>query len=137
MDIENVYGAPASKGELPAIEVPEEILKKIKNGWITAVISGVMTLAVTAYSIYVTSVLGLSAWNALDVLLIFGFAFGIYKKSRVCAVLMFAYFVVSKIEQMSGAKPMQGIFMSIIFLVFYWQAMIGTFQYHAYLKDHA
>src|SRR3546814_16243452 len=43
-----------------------------------------------------TEMLGFSAWELFDVALILGLAFGIYKKSRTCAVLMLAYFIVAK-----------------------------------------
>lgn len=137
MVTENVYAAPTSKTDMPAREVPEDILKKIKNGWIAGIVSGVLTLAVTLYAIYGQPLPDISIWNLADVVLIFGLAFGMYKKSRICAVLMLVYFVWSKIEQMTGPNPSKGIILAIIFVVFYWQAVVGTFKYHAFLKENA
>src|SRR3546814_772864 len=99
MATENPYSAPVARvsdPETTKIEVPDEILKKIKLGWVAALFSAGVTLAVTLLAMSGTEMLGFSAWELFDVALILGLAFGIYKKSRTCAVLMLAYFIVAK-----------------------------------------
>jgi hypothetical protein len=130
---DNPYTPPAAPIVEPVVEVPEDILKKIKNGFIAAMLSGVLTLVVTLYAMSSSAVPGFSSWNLVDVVLIFGLGFGIYKKSRTCAVLMFAYFVVSKIIMKNNAS---GFFVSMIFLYFYAMCVLGTFQYHEHIKKH-
>ena len=74
-------------------------------------------------------------WALIDVGLIYGLAFGIYKKSRTCATIMFIYFLLSKIWIISQTGKPSGIIISILFLVLYFQAMTATFQYHNWKAD--
>ncbi len=111
----NPYAAPKANLESSEVPpaIPPEVLKKIKNAWIAGIVSGCVTLAVTLLAISGNHVLGYSAWELLDVGLIFGLTFGIYRKSRTCASSMRVYFAISKVLLMlDGAKP-TGIVMSV------------------------
>ena len=135
----NPYSAPHSDLHLdtPAFEVPEETRKHIKNAVITACISGTVTLIATLVAMNGTDVLGFSAWNFLDVFLIFGLGFGIYKKSRTCAILLFIYFLISKILIVMENGNIGSMIFSIIFFYFYFYGIVGTFSYHKLKKEHA
>lgn len=126
------YAAPAAViGELAtAADVPEEVLKKIRNAWVVGAICGVVTLAVVALAIAGTSILGYSAWELFDVALIFGLTYGIYRKSRTCAVLMLVYFVASKILLAIESGRPNGMVMGLIFTYYFYQGVVGTFAYH-------
>jgi hypothetical protein len=134
----NPYTAPTTEViiQQPAELIPPEVLKKIKNAWVVGIVSGCMTLVATLIAMYGMSLLGLNAWNLLDAALIFGLAFGIYKKSRSCAVLMLIYFVASKIIIIADTGKFSSAFFSIIFIYFYVQGVIGTFTYHKRLKQN-
>ena len=135
----NPYKAPVANlqviAEKPAI--PAEILKKIKNGWIAALISGCVTLIFTAFAIFGQDITGFMDSSVLvDVGLIFLLAYGIYKKSRTAATLMLVYFIASKFIQWNYTGNLGGIVMSIVFVYFYYQAMIGTYQYHKIIRKY-
>ncbi|MFB9867078.1 hypothetical protein [Vreelandella sulfidaeris] len=115
----------------PAFEL--EALKKIKNAWIAGVVSIAITIAFTFYSMYATEVLGFNAFAFIDVALMGVFTFGIYKKSRVCAVLMLLLFAANK-ALMAIEGNASGIIMALVFLWLYIQGVIGTFQYHKIKK---
>jgi hypothetical protein len=132
-----VSAASSMQVSAPVFAVPDEILKKIKNGWVAALISAVMTLGVTLIAMSGTAVLGFSAWELIDVALILGLAFGIYKKSRTSAVIMLVYFVASKILIMVESGKPTGLLMGMVFVYFYWQGVVGTFAYHTLKKDNA
>ena len=104
--------------------------RKIKTAWVAGIVSGVITLAVTLLSMSGTRLFGFNAWSFLDVVLIFGLTFGIYRKSRVCAVVMLVYFVLSKIYLWTITPSFIGLLVSLIFLFCYVQGVIGTFRYH-------
>jgi hypothetical protein len=112
----------------------EQARKKIKSAWIAACISGTVTLAVTLLAISGTSILNFSAWELIDVALIFGLAFGIYRKSRTCAVLMLVYFVAAKILLMVEAGKPNGLLLAIVFTYYFWQGVSGTFSFHRLKK---
>ncbi|XLZ70596.1 hypothetical protein ABT364_01135 [Massilia sp. SR12] len=128
----NPYLPPAADVaiEHAAPEVPAEIQKKIKQAWIAGTISGSMTLLFTLLAVSGTQAVGFNAWNFIDVVLIFGLAFGIYKKSRACAVLMLVYFIISKIIIAIETGSVSGTVLAVIFIYYYAQGIAGTFAYH-------
>ncbi|MGD8559546.1 MAG: hypothetical protein PVG89_01400 [Gammaproteobacteria bacterium] len=130
---DNPYQAPKATLERPdsGMEIPEDVLKKIRNGWVAAVISGGITLLITVAAMYGADFTGFGGPELIiDVVLIFVLAYGIYKKSRVAATFMLVYFIFSKIIIWSETGQFNGIILALVFLYFYTQAMIGTFQYH-------
>lgn len=129
---ENPYEAPQApvRDIAPAVTISAEVAKRIQHAWIAALISGTVTLAAALFAIFGTSILGFSAWELIDAALIFGLAYGIYRKSRTCAVIMFIYFLGSKILIMVEAGPSAGIVMAVVFLYYFWQGVRGTYEYH-------
>jgi serine/threonine-protein kinase len=108
----------------------EQAEKAIKTAWSAGIISGVLTLIVTIVAMSGHSFMGFSAWNLLDVVVIAGLTFGIYRKSRTCAVLMLVYFIGSKLLIWSETKSAAGLPMALIFSWFFYQGMRGTFAWH-------
>jgi hypothetical protein len=133
---DNPYQSPNAEVRDPAVElsIPDEVLKKIKHAWIAATISGSFTLVVTLFAIFGNSILGFSAWELIDVALIFGLAFGIYKKSRTCAVLMLVYFIGAKILIMFETGKPSGLIMAIVFIYYFALGVAGTFEYHKLVR---
>lgn len=111
--------------------------KKIKSARIAAMLSGIITLAGATTLIFKQSQPQFSLFIALsfiDSIIIFGMAYGIYKKCRLCAVLMFEYFLLSKLFIMSISLQINlgSIIIGTIFLYFLFQGVRGTFAYHKY-----
>ncbi|HEX7889609.1 MAG TPA: hypothetical protein VF522_09645 [Ramlibacter sp.] len=132
----NLYAPPeAAVADVePVFEVPDDVLKKIRQAWMAGACSTVITLAVTLLAIAGTSIAGFDAWNMVDVLLVGGLTWGIYRKSRFAAVAMLAYFVISKALMFAeGGKP-AGVVWALIFFYLYVQGIRGTFQYHKLAK---
>lgn len=119
-----------------AIEVPEKILNMIKGAWIAALVSAGITFVITLLAIFGTPLLGFSGWELIDVAFVLGMAFGIYKKSRTCAVLMFIYFIISKVLLTISTGAILGLPIALAFLFLYWQGVAGTFAYHKLKKEH-
>jgi serine/threonine-protein kinase len=109
----------------------ENAEKAIKNATIAGIISGVITLLVTLLSVTGVNILDFSLWNMLDVFLIFGLTFGIYRKSRICAVSMFIYFIGNRLLFFSSyGFSAVGLPIAILFAYFYFQGIRGAFAYH-------
>ena len=110
----------------------EKAAKAIKGGWVAALISAAFTLVITILGATGTADLGLNAdWYMLvDVALLLILAFGIYKKSRIAATIMFGYFLLSKILIIVETGQFQGFILAFVFLYFYGNAMLWTFKYH-------
>lgn len=135
----NPYRAPKADVEIPDNEpdIPLETLKAIRNAWIAAVVSGVITLFFSLIGMAGGGGMGFDAWTLIDAALIFGLAFGIYRKSRACALIMLIYFIGSKILMMMDgfySNPI-GIVIALAFLYWYTKGVIGTFAYHKLIKN--
>ena len=144
METENPYAAPhaevaevaeVAEPKLSPVEVPSEILKKIKQAWIAAIFSGSITLIAVLVSLAGTQILSYTAWELIDVVCIIGLGFGIYKKSRTCAVIMLIYFVSSKILIMVETGKPAGLLVGLLFAFFFWQGVSGTFAYHKFMNS--
>jgi serine/threonine-protein kinase len=70
----------------------------------------------------------------IDVALILGLTYGIYRKSRVCALLMLVYFLISKLIMIEHDSKGSGLVMAVIFLYYYVQGVLGTFAYHKHIR---
>ena len=114
--------------------VPDKVLKKIRNAWIACLVSAAVTLVVSLLALAGNRVGPFTGAEFIDVVFILGLAFGISRKSRVCAVLMFCYFVLSKIILMRAPGQSGGIFMGLVFLYYYGVGVQGTFEYHRLRK---
>ena len=112
----------------------EEAIKATKYGAIVACISGATTLSFTLYAIFSNNVNSFELWNDsstfYDILLIFGCAFGIYKKSRFASVTLFVYFILSKILISIETGGFSGIYIGAVILYFYGKAIQGAFVFH-------
>ncbi|NKQ34117.1 MAG: hypothetical protein HF973_00705 [Chloroflexi bacterium] len=106
----------------------EDAEKGIKQAWIAGVISGTITLVVVILSV-VGLDLGFSVFALIDVALIFLLSFGIYKKNRIAAVLLLAYYLINQAIRIAGGNT-GGIVMVAIFTYFFIQGVRGTFAYH-------
>lgn len=137
---ENPYSAPQSDGQYPPHpagepDIPDEVEKKIRNAWIGGLISGSLTLLVTLMALNGMSFMGFTGWELIDVALIFGLTFGIYKKSRVCAVALFIYFVGSKILMlMEGGRGASGLVFAAVLAYYFAQGIAGTFEYQRLVR---
>jgi serine/threonine-protein kinase len=81
-----------------------------------------------------TSIIGYTQWELIDAALIGGLTFGIYKKSRSCAVIMLLYFIGAKIYAMVETGKPSGLLLAAIFVYYYAKGVHGTFQYQAWRK---
>lgn len=103
--------------------------KRIARAWIAACISAGLAvifglLALAGYQILP----GVDAWNLPDAAILGGLAFGVAKRSRVCAVLLVTYGVLNAVY-----VTLEGEFspiLSFVFIYFYIRGAIEIFRYH-------
>jgi hypothetical protein len=111
-----------------------EAIKATKNGAIAACISGTLTLGFVLVAIFSNSNGAIALWNDpsnfFDIILLFVCAYGIYKKSRAAAIILFIYFILSKILIGVETGKISGIGLGLVFLYFYGKAIQGAFVFH-------
>ena len=128
----NPYQAPATAvaDPLESIAMPEAVERDIRNGWIAALISGSVTLIFVLLAMGGTSLYELDAWGLLDAALVFAMAYGIRRRSRTCAVILFLYFIQAKILPLTAGAGAASIPVALVFLYYFGRAVLGTFRYH-------
>ena len=113
--------------------------RHVSNAWWAALISAGVTVVFAFISLGGTAHAGIDAWAFADVVLILALAFGLSRKSRVCAILLFLYFVGSKLLMWSE-NPQQasrGSFVAIVFMYYFFMGIVGTFQWHSLAAGEA
>ncbi len=106
-----------------ATKLPNATKIFIELSSVAALLAGVFTLN-AVLTPQATGQYDFSFYNFLDVALFWGLAGGIYfKKSRICAVLLFAYHLWNRF--IFGVD-----FLGIVFGVLYLLGIVGTFRYH-------
>lgn len=105
----------------------------IKSAFICGVISTFITLCAAAIGMHQGGVeaygIEMNALLLIDFGLLLGLTIGIYFKSRVCAVTMFVYFVISKAMQWSNAASLFSLLIGSVFIFFYFRGAWATIVY--------
>ncbi|WP_291584004.1 hypothetical protein [Clostridium sp. UBA6640] len=112
----------------------EKALKCIKSAWRSAIalslIKLISVIVLTKISNFGSSELILYA--LILIILDLGLAFGVYKKSRVCAVMLFIFFLVCQLNTLiiSGMGSIGSFIISVAFATCFFQGIRGTIHYH-------
>jgi hypothetical protein len=138
-ELNNPFATPpasATARPVPAIDLDDENAKHIRNAWIAGIVSTAMTCVVW---LIFSSEIKTDGVNFLwvDVLLMGGLTFGVYKKSRAAATVLFLYFVASKIMLWVDAGKPTGLALGIVFGILYFRGMVATYDYHRALSGSA
>ena len=135
----NPYKAPTAKLDLeePDLDVPPKIAMKIKVAWIAGLISAGITLVFVGMALMGKPVLGVDAWALVDVALMAGLSFGVFRKSRTCAILLLALFALNKILMFEQTGTVTGLPLTLVFLYLFIQGVVGTFQFHRWKRENA
>ena len=119
----------------PKPRPPNSALMNIRIAWIAGVISASGMLIVSLlplFGITVGRFTMAGIWlNTLHALLMGALAFGVASKSRVCAVVLFGWFLYAKVVLfLQHGFFLSGGWTGLIFLYCYLLGIIGTFEWH-------
>lgn len=115
-------------------EIKDE-LKYIKYAWIATVFSAVCTLIFSFLGTYNEAIkyrYEFDIWSLLDVTVLVGLAYGIYRKNRYCALSMFLYFLFSKFTTFASTGNFSGGLVSIMFLAIFFRGTMAAFRVYKY-----
>ena len=134
-----------TKSEFWKNAVPKNVKGQVVTAAVFAYISAAMTLVLGFLTgnflvlIDVLLVLGFLTGNFLvliDVLLVLGLGLGVHlAKSRVCAIILAAYFVLNKVLQWLGGE-FSGLYMAVIFIIGFVMGVVGTFAFQKQWKEY-
>lgn len=110
----------------------------IKHGWIAGVVIGTISFLSWLIAMLAgqTEIQGMevTVYGIIDIIFIFALSYGVFQKSRVCAVILAGYFILIKLIQLITAN-LFGILGLLIFSPFLVRAVIGTIKYHKINDD--
>ena len=108
----------------------EETEKQIRQGWIAGLITSSVSLMFFLFIMGDNPNFAESFPLLIEIPLLFGLTFGIYHKSRVAAVIMFAYFTLSRIYFWItfGINPSAAF--GMLMIIMFYRGVRGTFSYH-------
>lgn len=96
----------------------------------SAILSASITLVFSVIACFGYSFRGITPLGFIDVVFVLSLAYGIYRKSRTCAVIVFVYWVVGKIGQFITVGEVASLVAGLFFGFFFFQGIRGTFAYH-------
>jgi serine/threonine-protein kinase len=135
----NPYKAPTANVEVEEVEleIPKEIATKIKGAWIAGLVSAGFTMIFVVLALMGTSLMGIDGWGGIDAAMMAALSFGVFRKSRTCAILLLALFTLNKVLMWVAAGSVAGLPLSLVFFYFFIQGVVGTFQFHKWKRESA
>lgn len=109
----------------------EEATKAVRDAARAGLLAFVISLLLTAVYVTGTGLAHLAPLNWVELIALPVLSFGIARQSRAAAVLMFAYYLGSKIWLWYDERVLIGVPLALLFSYFFWRGMRGTFVLHA------
>lgn len=105
--------------------------RMVACGWVAAIVAGTL-MALFA----LTRAFGFGPLNLTDAALLIGLAYGIYRRSRICAVLVLVYHALNLAALYGRAHylPPNVVAVALAFAALYVLGIVGTFAHHAHRR---
>ena len=117
----------------------QKAIVNVRTAYILAFITAGITLIAALLSLAGEEIVeGINIFALIDVALVLALAILLVTiKSRVAAIIMFVYFLLSKVIIFIDNPDTiaSSIFMAILFVVGYFYGILGTFSYHKLKKE--
>ena len=107
------------------LEAKEDVKRAMSA---SAIVAG-LDLLLAILSLFGVKILGADLWILLDVVVVGGLAYGIYRFSRTCAVLMCVYYLLLCIL-FWRTMGLGAVVVRAVFLYFFCRGAQATFEYH-------
>lgn len=108
----------------------QEANKAIKDAWVAGMIAVIVTIALTLIYSTGAGFSHITLWNWIDIFVLAGLSYGIYRKSSLCAVLLLVYYLGSKVILWTDERAFIGVPIALIFAYFFWRGVQGTRTYN-------
>lgn len=111
--------------------------KAIKDATIVGIITIIVTLILTLIYASGAGLAHIDLWNIIDLLVLSGLTFGIYRKNRLCALAMPIYYLSVKTVLWVNEEAFIGVPLALIFTYFFWRGVQGAWAYHKLTQNPA
>lgn len=117
--------------------IPKKINRAIKNGWQAGIVIFVLTLCLFVYQWIVFKA---SWWDLADVAIYLLLSYGVYRRSRTCAILMLFLYILSqaivpKISYIDNVNTEYHFNILLIILITgFSYGVVGTIEFHRWRK---
>lgn len=117
--------------------IPRKINRAIKNGWQAGIVFFVLTLCLFVYQWIVFKT---PLWDLIDVVIYLLLSYGIYRRSRTCAILMLLLYILSqaiapKLYYIGNVKTEYHFnILLIVLIVCFSYGVVGTIEFHRWRK---
>lgn len=113
------------------VDLPGAIAASNKGVWAAGIVA-VLTFMVATVSLFLDQdAIGINPWSYVDAVVFGLIAWGIHRRSRICAVAGLVLFAVEKIIQLATfGLGILGMGVAGFFLVLFVIGVKGTFAYH-------
>ena len=111
--------------------------KAIKDAAVAGIITIIITLMLTLIYASGAGLAHIDPWNIIDLVVLSGLTYGIYRKNRLCALLMPLYYLSVKTVLWVNEDAFIGVPLALIFTYFFWRGVQGTWAYHKLTREPA
>ncbi len=101
--------------------------KAVKDAWIVSLVAIGATVLLTMIYASGAGIGYVDWWNWLDLIILAGLAYGIWRKSGWSAIIMAFYFLGSRIVLWVNESAFIGAPIALIFAYFFWRGARGAF----------
>lgn len=109
----------------------EEAQKAVRDAWRAGLLAFAISLLLTAIYGTGTGITHLAPLNWIELIVLPLLSYGIYRQQHSAAVLMFVYYLGSKVWLWADERVLIGVPLALIFSYFFWRGIRGTFVLHS------
>ncbi|WP_185813533.1 hypothetical protein [Xanthomonas sp. SS] len=117
----------------PLAKAPDTIVRKIMVGCILASILAAMDL-IAAVRGFVAGQVASGVTSGIEAALVSALAYGLYRNSRVAAILLLAYYVLVRVVFLVTGN-LTGLGTGVLIVLAFLSAARATFQYNGWLQQ--
>lgn len=107
----------------------EKAIRNIKTAWIAGVIIGSLSTIMLIVSFFIKNGTIYSGPFLFLAILVFGFSYGIYKKSRICSIIILIMWILATLTFAINGELVPALIGAIICIPFY-IGLRGTLAYY-------
>lgn len=119
----------------PTAAILTDTKMKIKRAGVAGIIIGVFTLLATLSSLGGGDIAGVNVWTLIDVVIVLALSIGVFFRSRICAAILLAHFVIGKLMLWQAMGKPTGWPLALVLGWLLFEGVRGTFTWHRLKKQ--